>query len=271
MRNRGKKDIAHWLLGWGYLVLGLVSIVAGVFAQIPDTSPLMRSGDFGDFIRWYRPYAPLLLLFLPPLLWLIQVVRRNFGSPAVWDALQAELNDIEERVFTQHGLRRDEHSVTLFRVTRFSPCGSWFKPWQEWLVPVVRSGNARQKSWRSWRVADSGGGASRGVAGQCYSSETVINVHGLPDVLTSRTDKDRERYAELTFVTRKWLDKWIAKKQRCGQKMPLAICAYHVERKKGKPWGVLVLDSCNPDDLKAKSKDLHDVVKNHLSRLVQMV
>jgi hypothetical protein len=51
--------------------------------------------------------------------------------------------------------------------------------------------------------------------------------------------------------------------------VPRSLCGLPVERSNGKPWGVLVLDSTDPKDLRPKAERYYDVVKRHLSRLVE--
>jgi hypothetical protein len=160
--------------------------------------------------------------------------------------------------------------VTLFKHTRWK---IWCRaPFGRWLVPVERSGNMRQQSSRSFRISDEGGTRCRGIAGETFVSEQVISAFDLPDLSEGYTEDELERYAREAYVDPEWLRRWVERKRKKGQKVPRAICGYPVETAGGKIWGVIVLDSTEPADLaNASNKKYYDVIKKHLSRLVERV
>jgi hypothetical protein len=175
------------------------------------------------------------------------------------------LNDLEEKLFRQSGLRRDEHSVTLFKFLR----RTWWLRSLPRLVAVERSGNARQKTRRVFSVPDSGGLGSEGVAGQAFTSENVISAYELPQIAPCKNAADLEKYAKKTFVSVDWLKGWANEKTSRGQSIPRSICAFHVETTSGKPWGVLVFDSTDSGDLKRKATGAYNMINGHLSRLIE--
>ena len=120
-------------------------------------------------------------------------------------------------------------------------------------------------------MSDAGGATSEGICGQVFSSEMVLSVHDLPDLIADESDQNLEQYAKATYVTKKWLKKWVAKKRARGQKVCRSICGFHVETSSGKPWGVLVLDSASPENIniKRQAEKIYDITKKHLSQLVE--
>jgi hypothetical protein len=266
MRRRSLWNFCHSALGHLSIVASVTLVTAGACAKIPENSKLLAKPLLGPLLTWYKPVSTWLVLFLPVGIGLAELARRWIGSPWAWSAVRGLLNEFEDKLFRNKNLRRDEHSVTLFKYVRFR-----WKFWLGtcWLVPVERSGNARQKTRRAFRIADGGGAASEGIAGQVFSSETVLSAHDLPDLNGEAAEGDLQKYATATHVSVAWLEQWVNSKKSRGQKVPRAICGFHVETPAAKPWGVLVFDSADKDDLGRRAGSGYDMVKGQLSRLVE--
>lgn len=269
MRHHSAWGICYYGLAGVGILSAVLSVLAGACIKIPTDAKIARTPVIGDIVRWYRPYAEWLVIVAPVAVGTAELIRRRIGAPWVWRAVRDLLNGFEERMFRKEDLRRDEHSVTLFKYTRRKLLCRI--PFGRWLVPVERSGNARRKSGSAFHVPECGGNQSEGIAGQVFSSERVFSVSGLPDLSHECSADQLNEYAEKTFVPRPWLERWVKKKRRRGQRLPLAICGFHVERSDGRPWGVIVLDSVSPRDMEVRASKHYDVIKRHLSLLVERI
>jgi hypothetical protein len=241
--------------------------MASAYTFISDKSPLLKKPIIGPIIEGYMPHNEWVVFGLALAIGFLEFLRSKIGAPWVWDMTQELLNDLEKRLFRQGNYRRDEHSVTLFKFVR----RRWWVWHGPWLVAVERSGHARRKASRAFRVPDSGGMGSEGIAGQAFKSENVISACELPNLATCQNDADWEKYSTGTFVSVEWLKQWATEKTCRGQNIPRALCGFHVETASGKPWGALVFDSTDSGDLKRKTTAAYNAVKGHLSRLVERI
>ena len=162
--------------------------------------------------------------------------RRLIGPPWAWDAVRNFLDRFQEYLFEQEGPKH-HHRVTLFKRTRFrwSLC-RW--PWSGWLVPIARSGHATQKTSTAFLAPDKAD-LAEGVAGQAWVRDESVVVSDLPNIGGNNpSDKNLDRYAVRTWVSKRWL--------RRNKQHARFFCGIPVEVR-GKPWGVIVLDSRNPN------------------------
>lgn len=168
------------------------------------------------------------------------VVRRSLGRPKDHAVIGELLNRFRNGVFGDESGDYAHHRVTLFKHYRFRPLGFDFRdrgwPWSGWLIPVARSGHTAQKTNVRFLAPDNTDRA-RGIAGRAWAAGTAAATD-LPDVQSSSSTHDVQKYAERTSVTERWV-----KKKSPGAR---SLMGFIVEAG-GTPWGVLVVDSRNPD------------------------
>lgn len=179
--------------------------------------------------------------------------------PWVWESVHKLLDKYRGMVFTITDQDAEhEHRLTLFRRTccllwiwpfrcRFWPWGKRRFPWSGWLAPVERSGQTTQRTGTVFLVPDDADNVE-GVAGQTWSRNKVVHVKNLPDLSTTPTPEQIAEYARNTWVSEDWV------KQRLRSGKPFSRCLYGVPIEvDGERWGVIILDSRNPDSIKPNS------------------
>jgi hypothetical protein len=188
------------------------------------------------------------------------LVRTYVGPPSTWKTLHHFLNVFREESFKN--VKEDpehHHRVTLFKYVRYR---WWFCrwPWTGWVRAVERSGHTTHRRGIVYRAPDEADDAE-GVAGRAWVTKRVILVSKLPDLHTAPSEEDFRVYAEQTFVSVAW-----AKKHRPSAR---SLCGIPVEVS-GTPWGVIVLDSRDPDGV-AKNKAEYRTFAKYLSKLVERI
>lgn len=205
--------------------------------------------------------------------------RNNFKFKA-----EQILSHSRQHFFKEKFLTNDpefHHRITLFKATRFCyrprPIrhkwwiwGKEYGPMKGWLVPVARSEHSTKNVKSTFRIPEDGQGAE-GAAGKAFFRENPFKLPSegkiLP-VLTTQSSKDHiEEYANSTFVNEQWIN------SRLGKEKPLARSLFAFRIKcNGKPWGVMVVDSVDPDAIHEYSKlirpikDLRFLIEEVLER-----
>lgn len=233
------------LLGTG-LAIGL-GVVLGIDKEagwLANRPVALRLLDFiGDYALILYGVAGLLILFG----W----ATKKWGNPWVWDKIKFILDEYQDKAFFKEGNEpQDHHRVTLFKYhakcvfKRHWSSSHWHLPWGEtplvsnYLVPVLRSGHISQNSSAIFHVPDDSD-KSEGVAGMAWSSRKAVVLPELPNMNKNNPGiTSRRRYAEVTNSSLSLVDFYIEK----NRPMPRSIAAIPVDVK-GKPWGVIVLDS----------------------------
>lgn len=182
---------------------------------------------------WAWIGAPAAFLLLPA----VGATRRFVGSPWVWECLKLALDELKREVFHGSNGADHHHKVTLFKLRLGGR-----------LVPVLRSGVTRQSTPAVFLAHADNPDHAEGVAGRTFARQNIVEIQGLPDLSApNTTDKDREAYAERTSVSVQWLAK------NPDSTKARSFVGFHIERK-SKPWGVLVIDSRDPNPFKQTKK-----------------
>ena len=178
----------------------------------------------------------------------------------VWSVAQSLLNKIQADCFSHLQSDSHHHRVTLFKHVRFRwrigewrsklwPWGKGRTPWSGWLVPILRSGHTTQNSATVFLAPDDADQAE-GVAGRTWAKSCEMTVEGLslPKIDDSES---MSKYAEKTCVKLIWVQAQV------GANKPFATCfrAIPIEVS-GEMWGVLLLDSRNPNGIQKNKVNL---------------
>ncbi|WP_342316123.1 hypothetical protein [Lysobacter sp. FW306-1B-D06B] len=254
-----------------YAVLGVVQNVSlwlsGFVAVMLKAKPEEFADKFpsvSNAVLFVQTWAWLLVPALLVLSGFLKWLRKYLGDPAVWQELHALITRYRDEVFSDAGAGLQQHRrVTLFKHHSWCMCfRRW--PWDAWLTPVVRSGHTSQISDTAFRIPRGEDSGAQGVAGKAWISEGSVYVENLPDVQhASRSDEDCSTYAIATGIDVK----------RVKEKKPQgrSFYAFRVEVK-GKPWGVMVIDSRDTTIRKKRAKDKFDrATESFLSLLLQRI
>ena len=133
-------------------------------------------------------------------------------------------------------------------------------PWSGWLVPVERSGHTTRRSHTIFLAPDDADQAE-GIAGQTWAQNRVVVVNGLSDVNENPSREVLAEYAQRTWIA----ETWVLQKQRQHAR---SFCGIPVEVK-GKLWGVIVLDSRNPQAIDQNADKFYRLIGRVLGKLLE--
>lgn len=205
---------------------------------------------------------------------LAQAIKKKIGSSNTWNTVHYLLDQHRDALFEKHATAKEDpehyHRVTLFkRVPWRWAFVRW--PWTGWMVPVARSGHTTH-SWRipRFRAPRNYPDKAEGVAGQTWARNKTVPVPGLPEINQESSDKDKETYCQRAFVSPRWLEKRLKRKD--PQAMPRSLLGIPMEVVAGDPWGALVVDSRSDNDIsdkKARNTPRYKTLTKVLSKLLQ--
>ena len=197
-----------------------------------------------------------LLIFLSGVLGLL---RKLLGSPWLWNTVHYHLDVIRETALNvAEGDALHHHRATLFKYVPVAWCRrKW--PWDGWLVPVERSGYTTRGHVSIFRAPDDADRAE-GVAGMAWARNQTVTISGLPALQADSDDADFDLYSRNSGVSVSWLRERLPQSRSfCG--IPLEV--------KGKPWGVLVLDSRSPSGLREQGAVMYDPASRLLAKILE--
>lgn len=211
-------------------------------------------------------------------LWIFSILYRKLGDPWVVDLIKFVLNEYQNNAFEvtpeKNQIPKDHNRITIFRYSTglylFSKKPfSWknykkIKFKERYLAPVLRSGEQSQNSQALFLVTDDSD-TTQGVAGRTWCMQQAMTINKLPDVLGDGKTS-RSNYAAKSFCTLEIIDRHIQEKKP----MPRSISAIPLERK-GKPWGVIVLDSRYPNGVTERAIDEYRLTVSFISQLLEKV
>jgi hypothetical protein len=216
-------------------VFGLVVMDSGgsFFSKAPflreETQHLLQKMSIhADY--WQGIVTPIALL-------LVGLLERLVSGLNPWKrkVIQSCLDEFRDRVFAGNSHKYDpsySHTVTLFRLQ--NGCIRMGKMWHEkWLVPVARSGAIRKTTTSIFWLSDDPL-KIEGVAGKAWTLPSWYFAEDLSQPSMELSQAEREEYYTKTNIT---VDKALSRNYNAR-----SYGAIKVEVK-GKPWGVLVLDS----------------------------
>lgn len=171
-----------------------------------------------------------------------ELTSKLVGRPWRWRAVDEVLEQLNLHGFNYNCIDdpKHYHRATLFQRKQFRfrmvpSRNRWF--WSGWLIPVARSGHATQNTRTAFMAPDNADFAE-GVAGRAWATGGVVPVPGLPKLEKSSTPTTVSDYARKTWTSKTRVQEWLEE----GKPLPTSMCAFPVNVR-GKPWGVVVLDS----------------------------
>ena len=252
-----------------YIYLGRVKVVLGTFgAVIPATlkaDTISVKAYLGDFVAHMVGVAQAWAWLATPTFLLLAAftgfLQKRYGDPAMWSIVHNMLDDFRSKVFSDAGSDYQHHDrVTLFKHTQWAfVLTCW--PWDGWLLPVERSGHTTQSSRAIFRAPDDPDHCE-GMAGLAWCANGGLKVFNLPQLSSACSEEVFTCYAEKTGVTVPWLRSRLPKGR--------SFYAVRVESK-GKPWGVIVIDSRRESINYRRVTKYWDLIGNQMGRLLERV
>lgn len=195
------------------------------------------------------------------------------GDRIIWEVLQTQIDTLQSLAFSNNtGDLNDHHRVTLFKFKKWSwtRLFQWQRrewPRQGWLTPVIRSGHTGKNTKTIFLAPDEGRDAE-GIAGLCWSSDSMIYEYNLPNISGTSSEDNKDKYCRKTHMPRWMLDCYCLS----GKDLARTILAFPVKTSNGNRWGVLVYDSMNSTGIDhAKAQSSFEVVIEPIGVLVEGV
>jgi hypothetical protein len=230
---------------WWRITKWVALVVAGLLAFFTQAVPEWWPGFAKSIALWIQGVVPEWLLFACLVYFAVaDVITGRLKSPQTWDALHGSLDNLRDYFFRGIEGPLHHHRVTLFEWKVWS--WNWRVwsirkkrwPWSGWLVPIVRSGHTTQRSGTRFFASRTSSEPAEGFAGLVWARNQTLVLNGLPDLHSSPSEDDFERYARAAFATKKWLKQRLRENKRCAR----SFCGMPVEVN-NRIWGVIVIDS----------------------------
>lgn len=240
--------------------MGFAASCSAASLKIPDDRLHQLPSLIRGTLDFSRQHAWWLVFAASAGLGIFEVLRRWIGFPNLWPTLHKVSDEFREEVFSDAAIDPvHEHRVTLFKRVPWSlqwPCCC--RPWRGWLIPVVRSGHTTQSTSTVFPAPDDATKAE-GIAGEAWKGRFMW-IENLPDVSGDAPDDDIRLFAETTRVSEKWVRKHHPNRRSYG--------GFIVEVR-GKPWGVIVLDSTSPTGLKHQKRKACEAFAKNVGRILE--
>jgi len=246
--------IASWLLGTSVF---LITVIGGSL-RIDLSDASAPGGVWGNIIGWLQNWGVVQLVFLGLIAAFSSLLKVWAGNPQLWNAIEDFVNIIREHVFLEkyNNEPQHHHRVTLFKYRKFkffiwplrgwSPWGKFRHPFSGWLVPVTRSGYATIRGGTTFLAPDDADDAE-GIGGLCWQTGGMVVSDDLPELVKGSSSELFELYAGKTNTS----EEFIEDRMSAGKVIPRSLCSIPIFTGKRRPWGVLVLDSRQPDAIKS--------------------
>lgn len=146
------------------------------------------------------------------------------------------------------------HRATLFKANRRETKLKFF----------CRSGTQYQRKVQTFQINNDNEMQNEGIAGQAWFKDATLNYSDLPEIPSQWRDDDDscKEYAKAGHLP-------LSKAKLLNVKSR-SIAATPIRNLEGKRWGVLVVDSRNPDDFLSKSenKELFESIAATIEKLL---
>lgn len=206
-------------------------------------------------LQFFQDNAWWLILAIMVFEVVVRAIAKTIGDEWAWHTIQKLVDDFQSDAFVNPNPPH-EHRVTLFRRTLFAPF-TWAlnfrhlpgrRPWSGWVYPTLRSGHTSKNAAACFLAPDDARNA-QGIAGHAWAQNTIISINNLPDLTSNSSPRELQTYCEATKVS---IDS-MSRRVRSGKKTARSYVAIPIESRR-KRWGVLVLDSTDPNGIKSPSK-----------------
>lgn len=187
--------------------------------------------------------------------------KSAIGSAWLWSTVHHFLNTFRSDVFDGAGGEAEyRHRVTLFKRNRFLRAGLLLRG-GGWIRPVERSGISTHLTRTAFRACDDPD-RSEGIAGQTWSQNCTLIRRDLPNVFRDAdpSSEDVRKYAKLTWTSEQWVRE-NRPRSRALLGLPLEV--------RNEPWGVVVLDSMDPNALDNLKPQQYQPFLKYLGKLLE--
>lgn len=223
----------------------------------------------------------VLIFFVWLVVFVLKFIVVDLASKEKKELIKFILNQYQKEAFDKgvaSGVAQDHNRVTLFKFKRrhvrivnshwlankgFFSFIKRFWP-ASYLVFYLRSGHQSQKTNVIFPVFDESDRSSS-YAAYIWSVQDAGFVEGLPDLINDPTEQNIADYSEYTCTEEETIRSYIAKQRA----MPCSIAAIPLAVK-GRPWGVLVLDSRWPNGVNGKSISNFRVTVASIERILEL-
>lgn len=232
----GGLRVLHRPLGWARALFVSASAAIPFIAKLPIPKVTLYLPQVVGIVRWCDLWVWVAAPACVGLATATGFFRRKIVDPEDAQTLQDLLNHLHDQMFPNDP---DERSrVTLFRFQRWQ-----FKrwPWRPekggWLIAVKRSGEMQQDFKARFMVGEELT-ENCGIAGKAWCDIADAIATGLPDVCSGKPKQRAIKlYAKQTCTSPEWV----------RAKRPRSRSFYAIKvRRKSKKWGVIVIDSSDP-------------------------
>lgn len=276
MHQRTPRNFAYGLSRW--LSGGAIFLILVLGASL-KTDPGQYPPVLSDIIRFVHSEAWWIIMALAAIGGATKVIHYILGPPWVWRNIEAMLDELRDRAFyIRSGDAHHHHRVTLFKRVgfrlrvwpsrrRYWRWGKGNSPFSGWLIPVARSGHTTQRTNSVFLASDECPDKAEGVAGKTWITDEMLYIDSLPDLDDAADTSIIDDYARRTWVTRDVIHQRIV----AGRSMARCYCGVPIEIK-GKPWGVLVLDSRRSKGIKKPTRanlSIYTFRAKYLGRLLE--
>lgn len=272
------KAIIYKLGSWLYLGCPASIIVINMINSYDLPEDVAKSRPIVNHLLQVFEEQSVHIMLLLCVFFLLGLLMKRLGDQWVLEKLQFILDEYQGKAFKTNGdaIPTDHNRVTLFKfktkvikvrhwtTTRKFGWSSGKHPlFSDYLIPILRSGHLSKKTRIAFHAPDSGDDAE-GVAGRAWASQEAATVAGLPTIGRSSPQRDIKNYARSTYSDEAMIRKYISE----NKPMPCSIVAIPVERK-GKKWGVVVLDSRYPNGLSKNAVDDYQLTVALIGHLLE--
>lgn len=235
-------------------IAAIAKMDAGSFQSMPS--------EIAAALLWIRERAWWLVLLLTATAPTAKIVQERITSRWIWSTSQSLLDKIQQEFFGALDGDIHHHRATLFKFVQHKwwirpnrgpfwwPWGKGCGPNSGWLRPIQRSGHTTQKSNALFLAPDDADRAE-GVAGKTWTTRNELNVSGLVFPVLG-DEKTITEYSKQTWVETEWLKSQLQQ----NKSMALSFKAIPIEVN-NRRWGVLLLDSRNPNAFQKSKVNLN--------------
>ena len=200
---------------------------------------------------------PLLLIAVP----ILDSLRRWSERKTLWPLVKEILEEFRKQIYPGSKDPVHLHRVTLFKRSRWVARITFFKkPRFGWLKIIESSGHTMRNS-KTVFYAPNDPDNAEGIAGIAWASNTIIYKEELPDVKDKSCSEEKIReYSQASNTPIEMVK----------EKRPVSrsLCGIPVEVK-GVVWGVLVVDSRQPQIPKDLIERHYALTAKFLSRILE--
>lgn len=262
MRFRKWTSFFYFLSLWAQVIVGFLVVCIGA-AQRADSGAIRTqlSGfpELAELIDAAQRNAWWQLPVFTIAAGVLGLLRKQLGSPWLWDAVKFSLDEIQKIAFTMGDSDgQHHHRVTLFKYVPWAWClRRW--PWSGWLVPVERSGHTTRSGVSYFKAPDAADQAE-GIAGLTWARRRTVGVSDLPELTAQSSNAELQTYATSTGLSIEQVKDKLPK-ARSFAGIPVEVG--------GRVWGVIVLDSRGAKSIRGDVTVIYQPISRVMGKLLE--